>query len=306
LARRRSQSDDWSWNSSWVSRNIHRHQSIMKKQRPNAPVSNTWRAFTLVEMLISIGMLAVLILLITQVVNTTATVVRPANKHIDTDTQARIVFDRMAADFGQMLKRTDVDYYLKANDAKYPGHSGGHSQGGGQGGQTDLNDYIAFYSQVVGYDPFEGSRSPISLVAYRVNGSSSSANYNRLERLGKGLIWNGYSVAANPNNQKYPMPIVFLPLLIQNRWPFVTNNQTDPDSQFEVIGPQVFRFEYCYLLKNGKATDTPWDKTARPTQTSLSSPVRIGLADVEAIGVTIAVIDPQSRSLLTGQNILDL
>src|SRR5438034_8120452 len=29
------------------------------------------------------------------------------------DTQARAVFDRMALDFAQMLKRSDVDYYLK-------------------------------------------------------------------------------------------------------------------------------------------------------------------------------------------------
>ena len=57
------------------------------------------------EMLISIGVLALLILIVTQVIDTAATTVRPANKHIDTDTEARTVFDRMAVDFGRMLKR---------------------------------------------------------------------------------------------------------------------------------------------------------------------------------------------------------
>jgi prepilin-type N-terminal cleavage/methylation domain-containing protein len=274
----------------------------MKKQYPTV-AQRMCRAFTLVEMLISIVMLALLILLVTQVINTAATTVRPANKHIDTDTEARTVFDRMAADFAQMSKRTDVDYYFKANARKYPGHSGGHSKGGGQQGQTDLNDYIAFYSQVPGYS--SGSPSPISLVAYRVNGLSTSAAYNKLERRGEGLLWNGIS-NLNVNNPN-PKPMFFLPIQIQTIWPAVATNTTDQNRDqpyLETVGPHVFRFEYSYLLKNGKATDTPWDTDAGHTSIN-------GLADVEAIGVTIAVIDPQSRSLLTSgdpteQNILNL
>src|SRR6266536_4668043 len=189
----------------------------MKTQCSTPAAQASCRAFTLVEMLISIVMLALLILLVTQVVNTAATVVRPANKHIDTDTQARTVLDRMALDFGKMLKRTDVDYYLKATVIKYPGQSGGHKKGGGGPGgpgQTDLNDYIAFYSQVPGYSP--GSPSPISLVAYRLNGLATvnglpNPSYNKLDRLGKGLLWNGVSNAD--------IPIVFLPLLIKDQWP---------------------------------------------------------------------------------------
>ena len=84
--------------------------------------------FTLVEMLVSIVLLALLILLVTQVVNTAAIVVRPATKHIDTDTQARTVFDRMAVDFAQMLKRTDIDYYVKG-PTNYNGHGNGHGNG---------------------------------------------------------------------------------------------------------------------------------------------------------------------------------
>src|SRR6266480_3249530 len=76
--------------------------------------------FTLAELIVSTGVLVLLVLLFTQLINTTATTVRPANKHTDTDTEARTVFDRMAVDFSQMLKRTDVDYYLKANNTKYP------------------------------------------------------------------------------------------------------------------------------------------------------------------------------------------
>jgi prepilin-type N-terminal cleavage/methylation domain-containing protein len=271
----------------------------------------TRRGFTLTELLISMVILAFIILLVTQVIDTTATTVRPANKHIDTDTEARTVFDRMAVDFAQMLKRKDVDYFLKANNRKYPGHSGGHSQGGGGGGQghTDLNDYMAFYTQAPGYVISSTSPSPISLVAYRVNGLSGSAAYNKLERRGETLVWNG--ISYNPNSAA-ARPIFFLPILIQDVWsctgnaPCAIGNKTNQQKDLpylETIGPNVFRFEYCYLLKTGRATDTPWntDPTLGPVPATFN-----GLSDVEAIGVTIAVIDPQNRALLTENNILDL
>src|SRR5439155_11263357 len=122
------------------------------KEKYSAATRRTCSGFTLVEMLVSTGVLVLLVLLLTQLINTAATTARPANKHVDTDTEARTVFDRMAVDFAQMLKRTDVDYYLKANNTKYPGHSGDHRKGGGgPQGQQDLNDYMGFYTQAPGY-----------------------------------------------------------------------------------------------------------------------------------------------------------
>jgi Tfp pilus assembly protein PilV len=257
-------------------------------------------AFSLVEILVSVAVLVVLLLIVSQLVSHATTLTSTSNKHIDSDTQARRVFDRMAVDFGQMLRRSDVDYYFKAGTTRYPGHSAGHSKGGGQAGQTDLNDYIGFYSQAPGYSA--GSTSPISLVSYRVNGLSSSGSYNMLERRGEGLVWNGIS-NLNVNNANALKPIFFLPVLIKDIWSAVTNNNTDANRDqpyLETIGPQVFRFEYYYLLKSGKLNDSPWDNIDAG-HTSIN-----GLKDVEAIAVTIAIIDSQSRSLLTDQNILDL
>jgi prepilin-type N-terminal cleavage/methylation domain-containing protein len=268
------------------------------------------RGFTLVEMLVSVAVTVLLVFLVMQLLNAAATTARPASKHVDTDTEARTVFDRMAVDFGQMLKSNDVDYYLKANSVKYPGHSGGHSKGGGQGkGNTDLNDYMAFYTEAPGYS--SSSPSPLSLVAYRVNGLSSSAAYNKLERRGEGLLWNGSTSLSGQVKNATAKPIFFLPTLIKDAWPNVTDNTTSntvDKPYLETIGPNVFRFEYCYLIKTGKATDTPWntDPTLGPVYGTFN-----GLSDVEAIGVTIAVIDPQSRALLvkgdpTENNILNL
>jgi prepilin-type N-terminal cleavage/methylation domain-containing protein len=256
--------------------------------------------FTLAEMLVSIAVLALLVLIVTQLINSAATIVRPANKHISTDTQARTVFDRMAPDFAQMLKRTDVDYYVKG-PTNYNGHGNGHGYGHRvQTGQQG-SDQIAFFSQVAGYDPTSGSPSPISVVGYRVNNSNTSASYLRLERMGKRLIWN--DAPPNGNNQNRPVPIVFLPVSLSTMAPpAVDSSLTDTPSTYETIGPGVFRFEYYYLLKNGNLTDIPWDTTARPAQQTLTNPVNIGLVDVEAIAVAIAVIDSAGRALIDAAN----
>src|SRR5438132_6836371 len=268
----------------------------MNNQYSNA-ARRTDFGFTLVEMLISTAVLALLILIVTQVINTAATTVRPANKHIDTDTQARVVLDRMALDFAQMLKRTDVDYYVKQRSG-YNGHGNGH--GWGQGHHGDLgSDQLAFFSHVPGYYPdgyLSGQQSPISLVSYRVNESTSSnPAYGKLERLAKGLVWNAVDTNINQNTAKYP--IVFFPQTIAGigrPWaPAINNdnnanNSSDPD--YEVIGPGVFRFEYYYLLKNGRVTDWPWDRWDFPDQLTITNPVNIGLTQVEAIAVAIPVI----------------
>ena len=60
------------------------------------------------------------------------------------------------------------------------------------------NDQIAFYSAVPGYYPPTGLQSPVSLVAYRINSNSNSSSYNKMERMGKGLIWNGIACGATP------------------------------------------------------------------------------------------------------------
>jgi hypothetical protein len=216
-------------------------------------------------------------------------------KHIDTDTQGRAVLDRIALDFAQMVKRTDVDYFVKG-PASYNGH--GHGGGHGWGhhpppGQLG-SDQIAFFSEVLGYSPLSGVLGPISLVGYRVNQDTTLGNpsYLRLQRLGKGLIWNG--TPPNGNDSNNPRPMVFLPLLIADRWPVAVSG-TAADSDYETIGPGVFRFEYYYLLKNGRVTDVPWNTDSPPGHTSLTG---IGLSDVEAIVVAIAAIDPAGRTLI--------
>lgn len=265
--------------------------------------------FTLAELLVSIAVLIIITLMLTQLMTSATAITRTAHKHIDTDTQARVVFDRMALDFAQMLKRTDVDYYVKQRSG-YKGHGNGHGWGQGKNGQLG-SDQIAFFSAVPGYYPSgfaSGTESPISLVAYRVTESSSSdPAYGRLVRMAKGLRWNAVDTSTNQNSATYP--IVFLPQTIAGigrPWAPAINNDNNPnnsiDPNYEVIGPGVFRFEYYYLLKDGWLTDWPWDRRdpqfQNPDQLTISNPRQIGLSQVESIGVAIAVIDPAGRALL--------
>src|SRR5436190_10468786 len=268
--------------------------------------------FTLAELLVSVFVLLLLILMFTQLMTSATAITRTDHKHVDTDTQAREVLDRMAVDFAQMLKRTDVDYYVKQRSG-YNGHGNGHGWGQGHNGDKG-SDQIAFFTHVPGYYP-SSYGSPISLVAYRVNESTSTnAAYGRLERLAKGLLWNGVD---NTTQNSSAYPIVFSPGQLTgcnggnpcdpwaSAWSAAINNDNNAasrDDNYEVIGPGVFRFEYYYLLKNGRVTDSPWDlrdpQFQNPDQQTIATPRQIGLSQVESLAVAIAVIDPAARALI--------
>jgi len=288
-------------------------------------------AFTIAELLISIGVLVLVVLLATQLLNSAANITTLGHKQMDTDSQARQLLDRMSVDFAQMVKRSDVDYYLKSSATPPPIGVRNLLQPG--------NDKIAFYSTVPGYYPSIGSQSPVSLVAYRVN------SQNKLERMGKGLVWNAVSTTDTP--------VVFMPIPLAS--PLPVAEQSPPDgtptpspspawsevastgnwSDSEVIGSQVFRFEYFYLLKGGLnpsggtayaaiLSDTPWDTricacptpnppTVTPTPgtptPAPTPPLQCchtapeGMQDVAAIVVVIAVIDSKSKVLVTDAQI---
>src|SRR6266550_4634207 len=279
-----------------------------RKQFAIAVARRRHEGFTLAELLVSMFVLAIIVFMVAQLMTSATTIARPGGKHISTDTQARVVLDRIALDLAQMLKRTDVDYYIKG-PVNYSGHGNGHGWGRRTGTGQQGSDQIAFFTQVPGYYSTSGAQSPISLVAYRVNQSTTTnPAWMRLERLAKGLVSNGYDPGNNPSTTG-SYPIVFLPQTISGvgkPWAAAINNSSSCgnntnnscDSNYEIIGPGVFRMEYYYVLKNGQATDVPWDRVLRPSQTSLTSPVQIGLTDVEATGVVIAVIDPEGRAIM--------
>jgi type II secretory pathway component PulJ len=290
----------------------YRLEQALPLQCPR-PTQRRHAAFTLVELLVATGVLVLLVFLASQLLNTAATVTTLGHKQMDADGQARQLLDRMAIDFEQMVKRSDVDYYLKSSRFAFGTPPAPPPPPVITGVRTLLqpgNDQIAFYSAVPGYYP-TGSQSPVSLVAYRVNSNSASSSYNKMERFGKGLVWNAVSTTD--------IPVVFMPIPVASAlpvaelppsptpipspspgWPQAGNMTAD--AAYELVGPQVFRFEYYYLLKGQVVTGTTYNPifSDAPLDTRISGHAKVsGMQDVSAIVVDIAVIDSKSKVLIS-------
>jgi hypothetical protein len=255
-------------------RTAHATANALGTAHATAKPSN---AFTLAELVLSMGVLVLLVLLTTQLLNSAATIMTLGHRQMNADSEAREFFDRMAIDFAQMVKRADVDYYLKSSTTASDCTLCTRQRG---------NDQIAFYSTVPGWSALTGAQqSPVSIVGYRIHVSPDTFS-NRMERLCEGLIWNG--ATSDRRGDDRPASVIFWAAL--NPWANASN------TPFDIISPNVFRFEYYYLLKNGDLSSIPWY--------TISS-VR-GMQDVSAIIVDIAVLDPKSRVLLTNSDIAGL
>jgi len=270
--------------------------------------------FTLVELLVTIAVLAIILVVAAKILSTTGTLTTVNNKHMDANDQARMVFDRMADDFASIVRRKDVDYlFWKNTPAATP--------------TTGVNDVMYFYTEgasyfdsstfgsslVAGYLYPELEKNSVSLVGYRVNNnggtySSTDTSYYQFERLGKALSWDGgaYNSGQSASNSAQPNFMVFLTYppagtdvmggtyngitysgditginysgayFTSTLWGAYSDNSSgnfgqnpsavgtksgafndSTDISYRSIGSQVFRFEYCFLLKDGTYSDKP-------------------------------------------------
>lgn len=249
--------------------------------------------FTLTELLISVSILALLVVMISQLVNSATAVMTLGRKGFDADAQARLVFDRLASDFSRMARRSDLDFYGKDTSAGRP---------------MNGNDQLAFYAAVPGYyssptpapTPTRNERSPMSVVAYCM--SNDPNGRPQLVRLAKGLVWEPKD--GWPEVAYRPLQLVAVPPA--GRWPNLFQPATSgpapfngmADTDFEAISDSVVRFEYCYLL-NPTSTAAATVSTAPYNAALPGHTSRDFHRDVAAIVVTIAVLDPTSRVIVS-------
>src|SRR5438270_11051556 len=137
--------------------------------------------FTLVEVLLAMTVLVMLIVFVAHIVNGTTVITTASSKHMDTDSEARLVFERMSLDFAGMFKRADLSYIFSKNKIS-------ENQTG--------NDSMYFFSETPAY--FNGSnstqRSSVALVGYRLWDdpvNDPNDHYYRFQRFSRGLDWNG-------------------------------------------------------------------------------------------------------------------
>jgi hypothetical protein len=260
--------------------------------------------FTIVELLAATAVLVVLILIVSQMVSSTSRTVGHDERRLDADANARMVFDRMQMDFDGMPKRGDLDVsFVK---------------------QTG-NDEFFFYSQApASYTGNVTEKNSLSLVGYAID-----SKY-RLDRYGKGLQWDGggdtsvnfLTFAAGSST---PVP----ESTIAGAFPdaFTPPSSDVPNDPWQILSDNVFRLEICFLLKNGKYSTYPGQdvtspSTPDPSQTTANTRAvttdsknglntylcvtgasggvnavwqPIGLGDVQAVIVTIALLDKKSR-----------
>ncbi len=258
-------------------------------------------AFTLVELLVSMVVLSLLLAMVSQMVNGTLSVSTNSTKRLDMDSQVRLVFDRMAVDFSQIVKRSDVDYFFQKNPASPTAM-----------GLPGEDDQMAFYSETTGYFPavITGPvpKSNAALVGYCIRNNTSvpttdpTYKKRQLVRLSKALVWNGVSTTG---------AMTFLPQTLLTAWPTVFSGGSTPatadmtggtDPEYQVIGEQVFRMELSYLMRYSSTStilsDTPYLSTnVQNTSTPNVLPFN-AMRDVVAVVVSVAVLDNTSRQLV--------
>jgi len=298
------------------------------------------RGLTLIEVLVAVVVLAILILIATQLVGHTGRVIASSNKTQSTDDQARLMFDRLAADFSGMVRRPDLDALFVCR----PG-----------------DDRFFFYGEAPAYfdtankSLFPGSggadpKNSLSLVGYRINAA------HQLERLGMGLTWDGRSSSSGPGS------VVFLSWLngvvdpastLSGAYPTVIGSAPAYDvpdasttsSYWQVMAAQIFRMELCFLLVDGTLSTIPamkpsgvksnlaaslppsigdgsgvgyapgsrwFDGVASRGYVCLDSSAGaavwqpLGVRDIRAVVVAAAVLDEASRKIVTAEQVASL
>ena len=265
-------------------------------------------AFTLVEVMVAIAILAILVALIGEIFSAATTSTNLGTKHLSADSQARLVFDRMGDDFANMVKRKDVDSYF----LKQPG-----------------NDTMFFFSQAPGYsDSGAVNPSTTSLVGYRISPITATNPTPQLQRLGKQLDCDGIASGTVPGSMVFLNPAAaatFLNTLYSTiviNWP-TTVSATSTDADYHVLGDGVFRLEFSFLENTeivapttGAITVTsPYVDPPNPTAGSTPAlgtyplqftPVGGGITTVTGIVVTIAILDTASRKIAPDPTLANL
>lgn len=139
------------------------------------------------------------------------------------------------------------------------------------------NDELYFLSRAPGYG---SNSSGLTLVGYRVSSSG-------FQRVGKGLTWDDVAF-TNPSISSLG------------------------ESDYHTIAPSLFRMEYALLMKPGSSNyDTSGinltgsNSLTAPTYLKTNS-IGQALKDVAAIQVAIAVLDQNSRKIVSQSSLTDL
>jgi len=198
------------------------------------PYAASAAGFSLIELMAAIVILIFLVLIMTKMIDITSRTSMLTGKTMDVESEVRMVFDRFALDLNQAVNRPDVDWRLN---------------------KAVGNDQIGFWSQVRGYN----SQRTLSSVNFRVASMAPTpgvpgSGLPQLERAARGVGWDDMVLGVEQD------PLLGPTLVIP------------ASSDYQLLGDQIFRLEFCYLLKDGSLSTVHYNSQIKNEFLSTRAP----------------------------------
>jgi prepilin-type N-terminal cleavage/methylation domain-containing protein len=148
------------------------------------------KGFTLVELMVSLIILALLSGIIFQIISSSSKLTLASTNKQDSLEQARLVLDRLGMDLSSSIHRDDLPYEYKKNAG---------------------NDALLFYAYVSGYGSAATPTRQVSLLSYRVKTvSTTTSSSPQLQRSALGTSWQegpdlsfSSAIPSNPLDEDY-------------------------------------------------------------------------------------------------------
>jgi hypothetical protein len=189
---------------------------------------------------------------------------------------------------------------------------------------TGANDAMYFVSRAPGFfdspSLSASQKSDLTLVGYRINSDTTAKNFGQLERLAKGLTWEGQSSASSKANaiafssnasgtvNLNGAPGSLSAYVGSNDNPSigtVAGNFADGvDDDFHLLSDGVYRIEYGYLLKpftdsSGASQPARFSRLPYYGDSILKGHDSLkGWQDVAAVVVTLAILEKENWKML--------
>lgn len=200
-------------------------------------------AFTLLEVMVSVTVLAVLLVLFAQILGQTSSTIRAVEKHVDIASTTRIAFDRLGADLFSMVTGNVATLVVVKN-----------AGGSNAGSYSDALVFVA-KGRTQLRSGISDSQIRCGIRAYRIEAFADPSLGSQLAPMlawGDGTItWTapGAGVAQAGSNIDQAMVAAIAD---------VTGSSAAGNMvQFQPLADGVFRFEVCFLLNDGTLVTVP-------------------------------------------------
>jgi prepilin-type N-terminal cleavage/methylation domain-containing protein len=234
-------------------------------------------AFTLVEILVAITILAIITVAMATIFAGTQTLVTQSNSSMGSLDAGEAVLSQIGLDISRMVLRDDVDYGFIKN---------------GTDGSTGVDDGLSFYARTTGFDksgnPVSSPR-PLSVVSYQMGTDPVNASSTALQ-LNYGALQVDWAAGGSS-----PFTLSKLASGTQTQYLNASLGGDLPVPGFSTtLAREVIRFEYCFILKTDPGNNVP-PRLLTPDVPATGSGVTAPIENVAGIVVGIVVVDPGSR-----------